>query len=346
MGGFCAEKLAPLFRTQTLGGFMNYFRFVLLCGLVTSCGAAEELHKVVWQSVRDDGLVATYLRPKGDRVLPVVMVLGGSEGGLKSPESLAYRFAERGYAALAVAYFGADGLPKALANIPLEYFDRAVGWLQRQTAIDHGNLAVVGVSRGGELALLLASHNPAFNRVIAFVPSHVVWGPVGPFKDLTISAWTRGGRPLPFVTHLREPDYTAKPYRGTPDFLADLRQTALVERAAIPVEKIRGALLLLSGEDDQVWPSTLMSRLAIKRLAAANHPYRFEHVSFPDAGHLINPGSDPALVEAKHPTGVVLAFGGSKSGNRAAQKQAWAKVLEFLQADLPPVAPSLPAARP
>lgn len=289
---------------------------------------------MIWQTVRHEGLVATYLRPKGDRVIPAVLVVGGSEGGLKSAESLAYRFAERGYASLAVAYFGAEGLPQSLVNIPLEYFDRAVEWLGRQPLVDSANLAIVGSSRGGELALLVASRNPAINRVIAFVPSHVVWGPVGPFKDPSISAWTVGGKPLPYVTHVREPNYAAKPYRGTPDFLADLQQTSLVEAAAIPVEKIQGAVLLLSGEDDQIWPSTQMSQLAIQRLTRASHPFRYEHISFPGAGHLIAPGSDPSLTEAKHPTGVIIAFGGSKAANRAAQEQGWSKVVAFLAADI------------
>lgn len=315
---------------------MKSFRFVLCFTLATTGMVAEELSKVIWQRVRDDGLVATYLRPKGDRVLPAVMVLGGSEGGIKSTESLAYRFAERGYASLAVAYFGMESLPPALANIPLEYFDRAAAWLQRQPLVDARNLSVIGASRGGELALLLASHNSRFVRVIAVVPSHVVWGPVGPFKNSTVSAWTSGGRPLPFVTHAREPDYSVKPYRGTPDFLADLRQASVVEAAAIPVEKIRGEVLFLSGDDDQVWPSALMSQLAVKRLAEANHPYRFEHVSFPGAGHLILPGSDPGQIEAQHPTGVVIAFGGTKAANQAAQRESWAKILEFLNADPPP----------
>ena len=295
--------------------------------------ADEPVHKVVWQRVREDGLVASFLRPKGEVARPAIMVVGGSEGGLKSAEGLAYRFAERGWAALAVAYFGVEGLPPQLANIPLESFDTAATWLRRQPLIEPGGLAIAGVSRGGELALLVASRNPAFTRVVAWVPSHVGWGPVGPFKDSTVSAWTVGGRPLPFVPHVREPDYSARPYRGTPDFLADLQQGQTVEAAAIPVEKIRGAVLLLSGEDDQVWPSTAMSRLVMTRLAAAQHPYRFEHVSFPDAGHLIAPGSDPGLIEAKHPTGVVMAFGGTKAGNRAAQEKGWAKVREFLRAD-------------
>jgi dienelactone hydrolase len=297
--------------------------------------AAPTPHKVVWEKVREDGLVATYLRPKGEMVRPAIVVLGGSEGGLKNTESLAYRFSEHGWAALAVAYFGVESLPETLANIPLEYIDRAAAWLQRQPLVEREHLAVAGSSRGGELALLVAAHNPVFTRVVAWVPSHVAWGSVGP-HDASVSAWTRDGQPLAFVPHQREPDYSAKPYRGTPDFLAALRQTALANAAAIPVEKIRGAVLLLSGEDDQVWPAALMSRLAIKRLEAVRHPYRFEHIQFPDAGHLIMPGANPGLTEAKHPTGVLLAFGGTRAGNKRAQEIGWEKVLEFLRAPVQP----------
>lgn len=308
--------------------------------------ADESKHKVVWQRVREDGLVATFLRPKGEVVRPVIMVVGGSDGGLKSAEGLAYYFAARGWAAMAVAYFGVENLPPELANIPLEYFDTAGKWLLRQPLIETSGLALAGTSRGGELALLVATRNPAFTRVIAWVPSNVVWGPVGSFKDSSTSAWTVDGRPLPFVTQAREPNYSAKPYHGTPDFLADLQQTVIVEAATIPVEKIHGAVLLLSGEDDQVWPSAMMSRLVMQRLAAAHHPYRFEHISFPGAGHLITPGSDPGTIEAKHPTGVVMAFGGTKSANRAAQEKGSAKALEFLRTDIRPVDstvdPSLP----
>jgi hypothetical protein len=104
-----------------------------------------------------------------------------------------------------------------------------------------------------------------------------------------------------------------------------------VQAAAIPVEKINGPILLLSGEDDQIWPSTFMARQIMKRLDAARFPFRHEHVSFPNAGHLISPDSDPGLLEAKHPTGIVAAFGGTKSGNREAQEKALAKALDFLR---------------
>ena len=313
--------------------FCRTCAFLILMALARGELAAEETHKVVWQTVREGGLVATYLRPKGDVVRPPLIVVGGSQGGLKPTEEVAYPFAERGWATLAVAYFGVEGLPPRLANIPLEYFDTAAAWLQRQPRVETGGMSIVGVSRGAELALLVAAHNPDFRRVVAYAPSHVAWGPVGRSADRAVSAWTRRGQPVPFVPPSRTPDYSAKPYRGTPDFLVDLRQTAAVQRAAIPVEKIQGAVLLISGDDDQVWPSTFMARQAMQRLNAARHPFRCEHLEFAGAGHAISPGSDPGTLEGRHPTGVFIALGGNKAANRAAQEKSWAHVLAFLRAD-------------
>jgi dienelactone hydrolase len=297
---------------------------------------AEKLLKVTWTRVRADGLVATYLRAKGEDVRPALIVVGGSQGGL--PESLAYKFAERGWATLAVAYFGTEGLPPSLANIPIEYGDHAIAWLQRQSLVDTGSLGIVGVSRGSEFALLLAARNPALKRVIAYSPSHVVWGPVGSTNNPAASAWTICGQPLPYVPHARPPDYSAKPYRGTPDFLLDLRQSAAVQAATIPVEKISGDILLISGDDDQIWPAGFMARQIIRRLETQRHANRAEHLSFPGAGHLLSPDSDPTLLEARHSTGVEIVFGGSAVANREAQQKAWAAVLDFLRAPLTPSA--------
>ena len=49
------------------------------------------------------------------------------------------------------------GLPPTLSNIPLEYFETAIEWLQHQPRLDGGRIAVSGTSRGGELSLLLGA---------------------------------------------------------------------------------------------------------------------------------------------------------------------------------------------
>jgi dienelactone hydrolase len=67
---------------------------------------------------RDGVVVGTFYTPYGKRVLPAVIVLGGSEGG--TMRDRAALLASHGYAALALAYFGAPGLPQELDRIPVE----------------------------------------------------------------------------------------------------------------------------------------------------------------------------------------------------------------------------------
>jgi acetyl esterase/lipase len=64
--------------------------------------------------------------------------------------------AAHGYPTLSLAYFGEPGLPRELVNVPLEYFARAVRVLRRQPGVDPDHIAVMGDSRGGEAALLVA----------------------------------------------------------------------------------------------------------------------------------------------------------------------------------------------
>jgi dienelactone hydrolase len=102
----------------------------------------------------------------------------GSEGGFRWAGTVAPLLACHGYAALALAYFdyqGMEGLPTSLMEIPLEYFERAIAWMGKQPQVNRDKLAVVGISKGGELALLLGSTFPEIKSVVAYVPSGVVW---------------------------------------------------------------------------------------------------------------------------------------------------------------------------
>ena len=56
--------------------------------------------------------------------------------------------------------------------------------------------------------------------------------------------------------------------------------------AAIPVERIEAPILLLSGDFDDLWPSTLGGEQVIKRLRANDFPYKAEHIAYPGAGHM------------------------------------------------------------
>jgi dienelactone hydrolase len=125
----------------------------------------------------------------------VIVVSGG--GGVIE-EFKAAVLASHGYAALALAYFAQQGLPRGLVNIPLEYFENAIAWVRAQRWFSDRLLAVWGDWRGGELALLLGATFPEISAVMAWAPSGVIFWALGlaePGDTRPPAAWTfRGPR--------------------------------------------------------------------------------------------------------------------------------------------------------
>jgi hypothetical protein len=92
------------------------------------------------------------------------------------------------------------------------------------------------------------------------------------------------------------------PYPLAPGFLAALEDRAAAAAAAIPVEQIDGALLLLSGEDDQMRPSALYAELVVRLLTERGHSHPYHHVSYHGAGHLLDdpPNLPTTVAHARH----------------------------------------------
>jgi dienelactone hydrolase len=247
---------------------------------------------------------------------PGVLVVGGSEGG--RPTRKAAWLASRGYAALALAYFRYDDLPPRLEGIPLEYFQSALAWMMQRPEISGDRLAVVGTSRGGELALQLASMFPAVKAVVAYVPANVRY-PACCGNTRVPYAWTWQGRPLAFV------------------FPRARRDPVAAMEAAIAVEYTHGPILLISGDDDGVWDSTGMANAVVGRLKQTHFPYACQHLRYPHAGHR---AGRPEIVPTWHgrvrnPTsGREENLGGSPQGDAESSLDAIPRVLEFLRESL------------
>lgn len=269
------------------------------------------------------GLTGEYYAPAKPGAAPQVLVLGGSEGGLDGSRPIAQRLAESGYGALALAYFHAPGVPPTLQSVPLEYFTRAIDWLAARPEAAGRRVAVLGGSKGGEAALLIASGDRRICAVVAGAPSSVAWAGFNPADFISDPgpSWTRGGKPVPYAPY----DRTA-PFKGLLDFYTRSLAQAPPE-AAIPVEKIAGPVLLISGRQDQLWPSSAMSDAVMARLDAAKFKPVHQHLAYDDAGHAafglpLAPDS-PNLARLGQ-------LGGSAAGNQAARQDAWPKALAFL----------------
>ncbi len=296
---------------------------------------ASEMTRV---SVRERGLVGTFFHPPGSGPFPAVIVLGGSEGGLDVQECFAALLATHGYATLGLAYFGMEQLPPHLAEIPLDYGETALQWLQAQECVQASNIGVIGGSAGGELALLLAASFPSIRAVVGFAASGVIYQGIriGPYAGSPRARWTYRGMPLPFVPVKVDLKYllasgwkhlTGHPSSATPLYLASLHDPDLVDKATIAVEKINGPVLLISGSDDQVWPSSWLSERVMQRLKQCGHPYADRHLCYEGAGHAIHLPYMPTI-------GRATALGGSPSRDAAASVDAWPHLLTFLEKTL------------
>jgi len=295
-------------------------RYVAVLSLVLIIGFSPALGQApAALDVRQDGLVAHLHRPARLGRAPAVVLVGGSGGGIGWQDEMAGLLAERGFAAMALAYFGMDGLPKELERIPLEYFDRALAALAKQPDVDPKRIAIGGVSKGGELALLIASRHPEIRGVAVFVPSGIVFQSVAAGYPKT-SSWSFRGRELPFVPYgkVDQPKSTADIYRAG---LEQAERTKSLEKAIIPVERIKGPILLMSGRDDNLWPSTQLCEMIVTRLRAHKFRYPVEHIAYPDAGHLISSIRRDDVTRR----------GGTAEGNRLAQEDGQRRFLEFFE---------------
>ena len=226
--------------------------------------------------------------PDDNRIPPLVVLLGGSNGGLWFGGFLRDLTARR-ISTLSLSYFGHEGQPDQLIERPLEPIAAVIELARETRGAQQRCLAVVGVSKGGELALLLAAHEQDFagpghrliDATIAASPSNVVWQ--APHIRLEArSSWSIAGRALDFVpypwlsTHL--PDVVFNRYEVGEYHVDALQNERAVEAAEIPVERIAHPALLLAGQNDVMWPAARMSQAALERARRLNPdtPVRLE----------------------------------------------------------------------
>ncbi|PZT73364.1 MULTISPECIES: acyl-CoA thioester hydrolase/BAAT C-terminal domain-containing protein [unclassified Streptomyces] len=205
-----------------------------------------------------------------------VLVLHGSYG--PGAEQRCRSLARSGLVALGLRWYGGEGQPPGICEIPIETFTHALDLLHSQ-GIER--LGVLGLSKGAEAALWLSVLDQRIDAVVALSPTSVTWPNLGPGTDGRSrpwrSSWTWRGEPLPFVPL----DEAWKPEAHDEDGLVSLRgwyersrelYPEQYETAAIPVESTAAELVLVAGGDDRTWPCLPAARALRDRRAAVGLP--------------------------------------------------------------------------
>jgi dienelactone hydrolase len=261
------------------------------------------------ESLSSAGFVGRFWQPENRTTRhAAVLAFGGSEGGLTG-DLLGALLASHGYPALDIAYFNAPGLPSTLANIPLEYFARALRWLSEQPDVDPQHIYTLGGSRGSEAALLLGVYYPDLvHGVIASVPGDKS---VCSYPACDGPAWTLNGRPLPYTHQFDAVSPTDDP------------------NAIIPVERIQGPIFLDCGGNDGVWTSCSFGQAIIGRLDTFHDPWPHVLFSYPEAGHGVGT-LVPYLASTAAAVNAPSFGGGTPNANQIARAQLWPHLLGFL----------------
>ena len=154
-----------------------------------------------------------------------------------------------------------------------------------------------------------------------------------------VPAWTLSGRPLPFMWRgipADAIDWKHQPVALSPGYVAALRDNDILEHATIAVEKTHGPILMISGQADRM-SSPKLAEIAVRRAQQYNFGFPLEHLSYPDAGHmLINlPYLPTTIRHSRHPIRQVdVDYGGTPAGDALARADSWPKVITILRQNL------------
>ena len=302
-------------------------RHVLSMFLSLAFGATRpaQTQEVQRLEVRESGLVGRFYAAAGASRRTGLLMLTGSGGGYPD-EAAARDLARAGFPVLALAYFrDREGHPpelaqKELRNIPLEYIFKALDWLEARPEVRADRIAIMGESRGAELALMIGSLRPDVAGVIAYSPQELRWAAVGGGGP----AWTLRGVPLPYAEGIYNRATPMSQFTDILDGPADVR-----DAAAIDVERIHGPVLLISSRADALSPSARMANDIEARLRAHDFSYRVENVQYEDASHLLM-GFGPGQTEFRVNERFTMHFGGTAEGTERARNSGWSRVKEFL----------------
>jgi dipeptidyl aminopeptidase/acylaminoacyl peptidase len=184
---------------------------------------------------------------EGERY-PGLIILGGSEGGIWKRN--VGEWADRGYVALGVAHHRGrnahgvnwngntswcalddwGGVPDDLANISINQFQSVIKYLsEHRGVLPRAKPALLGASRGGELALLLGETYPdSFAALCAIVPSR----------------WANGAFSANGATQQELKN------KSTPAWILD---DGMILNRDIDITNIQCPIFVASAGDDDVW---------------------------------------------------------------------------------------------
>ena len=252
-------------------------------------------------------------------------MFGGYPGLLEYKSAL---HASHGFAALALAYVGADHLPKSIVDeLDLEYFETAVQFMKNHKYVQGDNgIGVFAICKGAQIGIMMATYLEGIRCVVAINGSCM--SGFGTFKY----------RDVLFDRDFVDYDMLDPKKDNNMADCAILPEVGEVEEHPMffPFHNRRHvSYMIVSGLLDTCMP-TYFGREMERLLSDAHHP-DFKILNYPEAGHLIEPPNFPfceTYFQAGNPGNIYLTNGGKLKPHCKSQNDSWPKILNFLNSRL------------
>ncbi|KAM9202492.1 acyl-coenzyme A thioesterase 1-like [Dugong dugon] len=274
------------------------------------------------EPVRAGRVRATLFLPPEPGPFPGVVDVSGAGGGL--PEYRASLLAGKGFAVMALAYYNYEDLPKSLEILHLEYFEEAVNYLLNRPEVKGPGLGLLGISKGGDLCLSMASFLKGITAATIINGSVANVGGVLHYKDETLPPLSANQNRVKVTKDglVDIMDALNSPLEG-PD-----------QKSFIPVERAECTFLFLVGLDDHNWKSEFYANEASNRLQAHGKE-KPQIICYPGAGHYIEPPYFPMCRASLHTlVGSPVIWGGEPRAHAMAQVDAWEQLQTFFHKHL------------
>jgi len=271
---------------------------------------------------------------------PLIIFIGGSGSGLGVNSPIAAGLASHGFKVLSLPFFNEKGLPAHLSAIPLEYFEKVFAWLSKNPITKGKDIQIIGMSKGAEAAMLLASRYPFVKKVALWAPHAYCFQGIA-FKNE--SSWTYEGKQLPYIrmknrwvlANMISCMIRNEPFGFTHTFRKSLAvaNAESKEAARIRIENAKSDLLMFTTTECNMWNTCDGSQEIMATLKKHNYQHKYDLVVYEDAGEpyyvpYVIPTTESSTKMAPR---LVLSMGGSVKGNAYTQRDTWEKTIQFFK---------------
>ncbi|XP_036289064.1 acyl-coenzyme A amino acid N-acyltransferase 2-like [Pipistrellus kuhlii] len=292
--------------------------------------------------IREGRVRGTLFLPPGEGPFPGIMDLFGGIGGLI--EFRASLLAARGFAVLATAYFAYEDLPTRLEEVDLEYFEETANLLLAHPKVRGPGIGVLSASKGAEIGLAMACFLKQVEAAVLINGPNAVCDFPFKYRGLVMS---------PSPVFLERMQVHVSGAMRLLHFRGDPREK-LNQPSVFPIEKARGQILFVIGEDDQSMNSKAYAEQALEQLKSHGRS-NGRMLVYPGAGHILEPPYAPlcyasrfysvsASASNNHPLSNFpnysisqpLLWGGEPAAHAAAQEHSWGEIQKFFRQHLTP----------